>query len=438
MKLDGNLEGGKLPLMISPSWNEVLERTQQDTAIWRGVLPSSSLLLMLAPAAMRNSSHNLVSRELDWRLSHDDGSFLWMICDIKMILSAGAGNRQECSSTGLWCERIHGGLQWASSKGFFTGDVRELSDRQGGSQVICEKFVKSEIQEAMVEHEKKVPPTLLESLPIVGSSVNFNFNNLFGDTVMVRTVCTTKTTRACRSGPPDGALRSARRRTKRVRALSGGSDGNSLPSEVITPSPSAMGRGILRGRCISGPCRKRGSGVRRRRRATEGERKKYRVERSRMRKCFVTVLKIPHFRGVFMRDELPRKPRAERECGDVNLDDVSGDGTHFVAYRLSVISDTMMEESDGGSTICVATFERKGLAIFKHLSAIVQLANTSWLKARKVETERFLRKRGGACSTLLAAIDQDFNEHPGAARASVINRDIRSLALRVPSHTAKN
>lgn len=36
-------------------------------------------------------------------------------------------------------------------------------------------------------------------------------------------------------------------------------------------------------------------------------------------------------RGVFMRDELPRKVR-KRECGVVNLDNASSNGTHWVCY----------------------------------------------------------------------------------------------------------
>ncbi len=38
------------------------------------------------------------------------------------------------------------------------------------------------------------------------------------------------------------------------------------------------------------------------------------------------------FSGVFTRDVLQKRTRAEHECGVVNLDDASGDGTHFVAY----------------------------------------------------------------------------------------------------------
>jgi hypothetical protein len=42
-------------------------------------------------------------------------------------------------------------------------------------------------------------------------------------------------------------------------------------------------------------------------------------------------LRIPFFRGVFMRDALPRKPRYN-ESAIVNLDASSGPGTHWVAY----------------------------------------------------------------------------------------------------------
>lgn len=39
-----------------------------------------------------------------------------------------------------------------------------------------------------------------------------------------------------------------------------------------------------------------------------------------------------HFRGVFMRDTLPKNPW-NNECGVVNLDENIGPGTHWVAYR---------------------------------------------------------------------------------------------------------
>lgn len=40
---------------------------------------------------------------------------------------------------------------------------------------------------------------------------------------------------------------------------------------------------------------------------------------------------IPYFRGVFMRDTLPLKPR-KIECAVLNLDSSHNPGTHWVAY----------------------------------------------------------------------------------------------------------
>lgn len=40
---------------------------------------------------------------------------------------------------------------------------------------------------------------------------------------------------------------------------------------------------------------------------------------------------IPHFRGVFMRDRLPKSPQ-DKESGIINLDNHDGPGTHWVAY----------------------------------------------------------------------------------------------------------
>ena len=42
-------------------------------------------------------------------------------------------------------------------------------------------------------------------------------------------------------------------------------------------------------------------------------------------------LNITNFKGVFLRDELPNKPRAS-ECGILNLDDSSGLGSHWVVF----------------------------------------------------------------------------------------------------------
>lgn len=51
---------------------------------------------------------------------------------------------------------------------------------------------------------------------------------------------------------------------------------------------------------------------------------------------FVKLLKIPHFRGVFMRDTLPKKPR-KIECWILNHDSAQSTGTHWTA--LAKIND---------------------------------------------------------------------------------------------------
>jgi len=42
-------------------------------------------------------------------------------------------------------------------------------------------------------------------------------------------------------------------------------------------------------------------------------------------------LNIPNFRGVFLRDELPKKPR-RNECGILNLDGSNGAGHHWCSF----------------------------------------------------------------------------------------------------------
>lgn len=47
---------------------------------------------------------------------------------------------------------------------------------------------------------------------------------------------------------------------------------------------------------------------------------------------FVNKLKVPYFRGVFMRDTLPKKTKYN-ESAVVNLDSNKNNGTHWVAYK---------------------------------------------------------------------------------------------------------
>ena len=46
-------------------------------------------------------------------------------------------------------------------------------------------------------------------------------------------------------------------------------------------------------------------------------------------------LNIPNFRGVFLRDELPKKPR-RNECGILNLDDSNGEGHTGQIFQRTV------------------------------------------------------------------------------------------------------
>lgn len=49
-------------------------------------------------------------------------------------------------------------------------------------------------------------------------------------------------------------------------------------------------------------------------------------------KLYAKCLHIPFFRGVFMKDKLP-KVMWENETAIVNLDNTTGDGTHWVCYK---------------------------------------------------------------------------------------------------------
>lgn len=47
---------------------------------------------------------------------------------------------------------------------------------------------------------------------------------------------------------------------------------------------------------------------------------------------YAKQLKIPHSRGVYMKDALPKNPLLN-ESAIVNLDNASGEGTHWVCYK---------------------------------------------------------------------------------------------------------
>lgn len=61
----------------------------------------------------------------------------------------------------------------------------------------------------------------------------------------------------------------------------------------------------------------------------------------------VKYLKIKNFRGVFLRDLLPSRPRKSNECGILNLDDSDGPGTHWVAWSKRKPAATIYFDSYG-------------------------------------------------------------------------------------------
>lgn len=61
---------------------------------------------------------------------------------------------------------------------------------------------------------------------------------------------------------------------------------------------------------------------------------------------YAKQLKIPNFRGVFMRDTLPYTPRY-KECAIFNLDTSNNPGTHWVAY-VKKNNSTLYFDSFGG------------------------------------------------------------------------------------------
>ena len=96
----------------------------------------------------------------------------------------------------------------------------------------------------------------------------------------------------------------------------------------------------------------------------------------------VKLFRIPHFRGVFMRDTLPKKADI-KECGILNLDSVKGSGTHWTCwFRNSKIcyyfdsfglAPPLEFEKYINSDLCWSTYklQQEGDVICGHLCLIV-------------------------------------------------------------------
>ena len=95
---------------------------------------------------------------------------------------------------------------------------------------------------------------------------------------------------------------------------------------------------------------------------------------------YVKQLKIPHFRGVFMRDTLPKKPR-KKECGIVNFNTSAQLGTHWVCYYKNG-SNRIYFDSFGQITLIeiqdyLKTKSERGKQVIQRNTDIVQHLNTN-------------------------------------------------------------
>ena len=95
---------------------------------------------------------------------------------------------------------------------------------------------------------------------------------------------------------------------------------------------------------------------------------------------YAQKLEIPKFRGVFMRDTLPKKPRKE-ECGIVNLNTSAEKGSHWVCYYKKGL-DRIYFDSFGQITPIeiqdyLKTGKERGIAVIQRNTDIVQPINTN-------------------------------------------------------------
>ena len=85
-------------------------------------------------------------------------------------------------------------------------------------------------------------------------------------------------------------------------------------------------------------------------------------------------LKIKNFRGVFVKDELPKKPR-KKECGIVNTGDSSTDGFHRVCWYKN--GDEKYSFDSYGQPALVELVDYLKSPVFYN-SERVQFGNTSY------------------------------------------------------------
>ena len=96
---------------------------------------------------------------------------------------------------------------------------------------------------------------------------------------------------------------------------------------------------------------------------------------------YVKKLKIPNFRGVFMRDTLPKKPKRV-ECSIVNLNKSNETGSHWVCFakigKTRLYFDSFGQDVPFEIIRYLKTFEeyKNDVAVIARNTDIVQRVNT--------------------------------------------------------------
>tara|TARA_Y100000310_G_scaffold330585_1_gene402495 strand:- start:817 stop:1266 length:450 start_codon:yes stop_codon:yes gene_type:complete len=95
---------------------------------------------------------------------------------------------------------------------------------------------------------------------------------------------------------------------------------------------------------------------------------------------YVKELKISNFRGVFMRDTLPKSPRKE-ECGIVNFNTTKEKGSHWVCYYKKGLNRIYFDSFGQITPIEIQNYlktnKEKGVAVIQRNTDIVQSINTN-------------------------------------------------------------
>ena len=95
---------------------------------------------------------------------------------------------------------------------------------------------------------------------------------------------------------------------------------------------------------------------------------------------YVTRLKIPHFRGVFMRDTLPEAPY-KVECGIINFNTSTEKGSHWVCYYKNRTQRIYFDSYGQITPIEIQNYlktkRERGAGVIQRNTDIVQPINTS-------------------------------------------------------------